>query len=196
VHEVRTVADALSGGSGVSRTRAKRRLTAALILVPLLLVLTACSGQSGDDPGIASAEQSDSPSASANPATEAPAEDAEERLLQFTRCLREQGIDVPDSPDQLMSYLTQLKPQERNAAFEKCGQYAPSGQHASLSEEEKAQRLEYVRCLRAQGVEIQDPDPATGRFQMDDQHRFLEPDAELAEAMEACTDKAPQRLRK
>jgi hypothetical protein len=177
------------------RLRARRRAWMALTVVPLFLVLIACSGQSGEDPEVASADQPGSSGSTVNPTSEPPSDDPEERLLQFSRCLRDLGIDVPDAQDDLMSYLGSLTPEERNAAMQNCQQYAPAGQHSSLSEEQKTQRLEYVKCLREQGVDIQDPDPVTGRFQMDDQHRFLAPDAELAEAMQACTDKAPQRLR-
>lgn len=65
-------------------------------------------------------------------------------------------------------------------------------QAADGSEVEQAQ--EFVDCLRDQGLEVEDPDPATGELNM---QGFVQGDIDrdtLTKAMEACGDKAPQSL--
>lgn len=177
----------------------KRKLRVVLMTGPLLLVLLAgCGGTSGDGSGIASGKPGETASSGSKSGGEAPSDDPEERMLQFTQCLREQGVDVKDVDPNSdpMGILRDIDPKLREKAVAACRQYSPANQHEGTAEEDKQQTLEFIQCLREQGVEVSDPNPQTGMPQFEDIQRFMNPDDEMAEAMNACADKAPQRLRR
>lgn len=176
----------------------RRQLSSAVLAVPLVLVLLAgCSTGSGGGPDVASADQGTT--TSAKPTTSAePASDPDERLLQFTQCLREQGLDVkdydPNSPNPFGD-LKDADPKKRQAALKACEKYAPGGENGpGLSEEGKAEMLEYIGCLREQGVDIGDPDPKTGLPPAKDLMKIRQGGKKFEKAQEACKDKAPKAV--
>jgi hypothetical protein len=171
----------------------RARLAVSLLAVPLLFgALSACGGSDQAGDGVASVSGgANTPGPSAS---EPVAGDRQERILQFTKCLREQGVDVqdPGADGGLPRLSRDTDPAKRRAAMGACRQYAPnilSG--ANLSSEDKQQVLEFVSCLRDKGVQISDPDPKTGLPQRKDFAKFRNPDESMKAAMKGCSDKLP-----
>src|SRR5262245_33980788 len=110
----------------------RRQLSSAVLAVPLVLVLLAgCSPSTGGDPDVASADQGSTTSAKPKAGAK-PASDPDERLLQFTDCLRDQGLDVKDYDPNNPNPFGDLKdadPKKRQAALEACQEYAPGGEN-------------------------------------------------------------------
>jgi hypothetical protein len=178
--------------------RRQRTGLGALVAVPLLLaVLAGCGSSTDGDSGVATAGGG-SAQPTASPST-SPAADEEERRLQFTRCLREQGLDVPDAvaggqPGGGAAAVRSADPKKFDDAVNACRQYAGgSSGRQGLSEQDKQRMLEFTRCLRQQGVDIGDPDPATGIPPIADVGRLVN-DPKFTEAQKACAQYAPQRL--
>ena len=133
------------------------------ITVPLAacaLVLGACgSGSSGDN---------------------ASTDDSEQRALQFARCMRDHGVDIPDpqvskgggggnfsfrvggpgakggrGPD----------PQRVQGAMSACRKYMPNGgkpPSAAQQQEMRDRALRFARCMRGHGVDFPDPKAGPG----------------------------------
>lgn len=177
----------------------RRQWSSVALAVPLVLALLAgCGSGTGGDPQVASANGGATNSAKPSPGKEPPATDQEERRLQFTQCLRDQGIDVkdydPNDPNPFAE-LRDADPKKRQAAMDACQQYAAGGRNGGgLSEEGKTQMLEYVRCLRDQGLDIGDPDPKTGVPPIKDLMQLREGGEQVKQAQEACQDKAPKAV--
>jgi hypothetical protein len=161
----------------------RRQLSSAALAVPLVLALLAGCTPSNAKP---------------SPGTQSPTANQEERRLQFTQCLRDHGLDVkdydPNDPNPF-GELRDADPEKRQAAIEACDEYAPGGENGrGLSEKGKAQMLEYVECLREQGLDIGDPDPSTGLPPMEDLMKLRNGGQQTKDAQKACEDKAPTAL--
>jgi hypothetical protein len=150
--------------SNVRHRRSLRRVPAVLLLPASALILAACGGSSDDD-GVASAGGSkSSPSATAS----APA-NVDDRTLRYVRCLRENGVDVPDpKPGDDLKEL----PLPKNVAEEKmrqaaraCAQHVPGGGLPGQDDPRSQDQLRlFAKCMRDNGVEV--PDPSGGRLDL------------------------------
>lgn len=170
-----------------------------LIAAALALGLVSGCGASGaDDSGseVASAGGSGNGDQKSDTSEgEAPAKDPEERQLQFTSCLRDNGVDIPDSGDGGVRFKanSEADREEMQEAMDACRQYAPGGEEGfRMTEEQKQEMAAYIDCLQKEGVEVSDPDPETGM--PTDGEVFMEPDDDTKAAMEACKDKRPDRM--
>lgn len=161
--------------------------------VLLLLVLVAGCSSSSDDDQVATAGGTDTEQSADTGEGAAPAADPEERKLQWYDCLRDQGIDIDDSGQVNGGSGGQGDRAELAEAAEPCKKYAPQGvqQGAELSEDQKAQMLDYVDCLQDHGVEIADPQPDTGMPPLDDLKQLRDPDDDTQEAIDACKEFQP-----
>lgn len=138
-------------------------LTAALLTVGL----AACNPDASHD-AVASASDPTS-TGTAGPSDE-------ERQLAFTRCLRENGVEVSDSgleTDQSgegESSTTSMDAPEGvdiDKAMETCAHLAPAGEQPEPpSAEDLAMLRGYAACLREHGLDVADPDPQTGGLDM------------------------------
>lgn len=148
---------------------------AALLAVPLLLTMVACGGD-------------DAP-AGADPTGEA----TEDQAVEFSQCMRENGIDVPDpDPDTGRVPLPtdgsiDIDSDEFQAAFETCQEFAPFGDDEDgqdLAEDPAVQDalLEFAQCMRDNGVDV--PDPAAG--ELFGALRGQTDDPSFQDAMNAC----------
>ena len=170
------------------------RLAAALLATAAVLVASACGGSDDDESdGVASL-----PAATAPATTAATQEDARDLLVAFTRCLREEGLDVPD-PD------FSLSPEEAREQFRDSGidfedpavQEAVAACRPLLAgilqafspEQIEAFRdaaVEWADCMRDRGIDVPDPDftAPLGRIfgELD------EDDPDFRAANEACDD--------
>jgi hypothetical protein len=161
-----------------------------------LLLVGACGGVAADDGGLATLESGESDETTTTTAAASEA-DAEEAALEFSQCMRDNG--VPDFPD---PNFTEggggiivggpdgegpgFDPQsdEVQAAFEACGDllegaaFGPGGGDFDATELQD-NLLAMAECLRDQGLEVDDPDlsnfgPAAGGPPPDDEASVTE----------------------
>jgi hypothetical protein len=140
-----------------------------LIAVPLLVVaaLSGCAAEKREQQ-VASA--GGKPSAGAS----APADNAA-LGRKFAQCMRTAGVDMPDpGPDGMVAMPAtaaddQAAMKKMDAAMEKCREFLPDGgEPPKATAEDLAKARDYAKCVRENGVPgFPDPDPETGRFQVD-----------------------------
>ncbi|RPK60860.1 hypothetical protein EES43_16545 [Streptomyces sp. ADI96-02] len=132
-------------------TRSRRRTTAAACLMALSVVLTAtaCSGDSGGTGTKGAGSASD---------TEKTAED---QALEHRKCLREQGLNVPEPKPGSKEMSTidggGKTKAEMEKAFKTCQDKSPNGGPKELSQAEKDKMLAFARCMREKGIDMPDP---------------------------------------
>ncbi len=110
-------------------------------------------------PGAGETAPSASPSASLDPET---------ARLEFARCMREHGIDVPD-PGTGAGGAVQiggngLDADDMQAAFEACRQYmgAAADGPMEMDPEMQDKLVEFAGCMRDHGIDFPDPDFSGG----------------------------------
>ena len=118
----------------------------AITTIAVGLVLTACGS---GDPG----------------PTTPPANDPQQRGLQFAKCMREHGVDMPDpdpnNPGQIKLGGPGTDQQQIQAATQACRAYSPIGGNGPSSDSatQRQARLKFAACMREHGVENW-PDPS------------------------------------
>ncbi len=158
------------------------RHLATTVVVGLTLAVGACGGSDS------STDASESGGSSASGATSNEQDSSQVKLAQ---CLREQGLDVPDT--QGHGAFAQLSAAERKrleAALQgPCREYQ-SGAFGDGSEPQSQDFLDAITaftvCLRKQGVDVPDPDPASPFTVL---HSIDQSDPKVADAAAACQDK-------
>ena len=134
-----------------------------------VLALAACGGSSSSGAEVAKLDDARTATGEAAATAEAPA-DFEEAVLAFTRCLREEGLDVedPDFTDGAGGLLRgQLDPSDPDveAAMEECRPLMEAARPQRGGESREALEdafLEYARCMRDEGIDMPDPDFSGG----------------------------------
>ena len=157
------------------------------------LALGGC-GAGGDEPKVASVN-------GGRPSS-APAADEAGQRRQFTQCMREAGVDVPDpGADGMIAVPAQKAgegetPESRKmeAAMEKCHKLLPNGgEPPKMTPEDVAKLRDMAKCMRDNGVpDFPDPDPATGALQM--KPGSGGDSAAMRKAMEKCQGVGPDRI--
>jgi hypothetical protein len=160
------------GGRGIPARPRRRRwrpwLAPFLGALALMLAVAGC-GDGGNDPnGVASLSGANKPTTttSAGPASK------QEAALEFARCMRQHGIDMPD-PQFNGNGITQefkASPGSKGpddpkfkAAQQACNKYLPNGgQPPKLNPQERQQLVEFARCMREHGIDMPDPGPDSG----------------------------------
>ncbi|MBT2211363.1 hypothetical protein [Actinomadura sp. NEAU-AAG7] len=122
------------------------------LVVAVVVGLSGCGGESG---GVASAG-----GGSASPQKSVSVEDAQ---LGFARCMRENGVDVPDpgSGQKALRLGKGGDGEKVQGAFKKCQSWLQAGGKMPDLKDPKA-RDSYVRfaqCMRENGVDMKDPGP-------------------------------------
>jgi hypothetical protein len=155
--------------------------TLALVLVTALL--GACGGGGGDDDGVASLTGAGSDGEGSATSTTLSEEEAQEQLLDWAECMREQGIDMPDpqisedgggvaiqiggppggddeGEDGGTDGGPRMDPEKFEAARDECGDPPMIGSFTEEDREEMEQQaLEFAECMRDEGIEdFPDPD--------------------------------------
>lgn len=179
----------IGGRHGEKRYR-RPRISAVMVVLALGLSGSAgCARVGGDDVATAggaakTAAASDGPS---------PAADAEERMWQFTRCMREHGIDMPDPEPggRPVIKLTGGADKEKvDKAREACKKYLPGAAGDRLDDPEFQESLrQYAKCMREHGVDM--PDPAPGSGVQIDKRKMQDPT--YKKAHEACADRIKRK---
>src|SRR5262245_10746363 len=143
------------------RGRAGPVLVVAVLAVVALLV-TGC-GSDGDSPSVATASNSsDQPSS-----TTTTTADQEQQALQFTKCMRENGVDMADPTVDTDGNLRWQPPdmsgssqEELQKARDACQQYLQGLQQDFMGEDQTEFRdslLKYAQCMRDNGYDLPDP---------------------------------------
>lgn len=164
-----------------TRSHGRFRPLAATGALVLGLVLTGC-GAEKDGSGVATAGGD----ATATGGTDAADLDDRDRMLAFTECLRDNGLDVEDPAEGEGLKLVFGPGMDRakvDAAMEACREYAPEGGPDGGPVNDEAM-LEFAQCMRENGVEaFSDPD---GGGMMIGPEIAEDPDFEAAQ--EECGD--------
>jgi hypothetical protein len=92
-------------------------------------------------------------------------DELQEAGLEYARCMREHGIDMPDpQPGRRGLQLRQpegVSPQKMRAADEACRKYLEAVKPPELSEEQKKEfrdaALAHAQCMREHGIDFPDP---------------------------------------
>jgi hypothetical protein len=162
---------------------ALRFLSVSAVLAATV-TLAACGGSSEK------ASTAASSGGSASSGTSNAQDAARVKLLQ---CVREQGVDVPDSvlDTGALAQLSSAERQRAEAALEgPCKKYASKafGDTDPQSPEFLDALTKYTVCLRKNGADVPDPDPNAPRAGL---MSLDQSDPTVAAAMAACQDKRP-----
>jgi hypothetical protein len=137
-----------------------RHRTAALAVVPLLLLaLTAC-GSDATDTGVASANNART--------TPSPTKtlDVEDAMLKFAQCMRQHGVNIPDPVKGKPSRIgiDGGPGSTGDKAVKACQKYMQGGGNASRAADPKIfdQLVKFAQCMREHGIDMPDPKPGQG----------------------------------
>ncbi|RVX41796.1 hypothetical protein EDD27_4367 [Nonomuraea polychroma] len=134
-----------------------------LAAVPLALALAACGGTAAKDDGVASANGGTSPAAPA--ASPSAKTDPQAAALQFAKCMREHGINMPDPKIDEGNFQISLPrgvtPEKAEKAHKACEHLIesaiPEGEKPSA--EDHDQMVKFAQCMREHGIDMADPKP-------------------------------------
>ncbi|HEX8742024.1 MAG TPA: hypothetical protein VF712_02715 [Thermoleophilaceae bacterium] len=130
-------------------------------------------------------------------------EKLEQAGLKHARCMREQGVDVPDpKPGEggmiLVGPAQGGSPAKQERAMRECEKYLRDLPPPRLSEEQKEEMrdaaLAHARCMREQGIDFPDPTfGPDGSITVKVGPGELEPDdPKMQSAEKACAEHRPQ----
>jgi hypothetical protein len=162
---------------------------AGVVAVALILLLAACGGgDGGESDGVASLGGQGGSTGT----TTTGSKDPQEAALEFTQCMREHGVDMPD-PGPTGELQLQVGPGDQakvEQAQEACGHLLENARPQVSEEQENAMReglLAFARCMREHGIDM--PDPVFGEDGRVTQRggRGVNPDdPKFKRAAEAC----------
>jgi hypothetical protein len=147
---------------------------ACVLAAGVLAAAAAACGGSDDEPEVADLPTVADTGEPESGATTEGARDPRDILVDFTRCLREEGVDVPDpdfeaAPGEARERLEEagidLDDPRVQEAVQTC-QPLLAGILQSLSPEQiqgfRDAIVEYAECMREQGIDLPDPDFSGG----------------------------------
>jgi len=149
---------------GRPHRRRRPHLAALVGALALTLAVAACAG-AGKTSGVASLSGSDKPTAT----TSAGNTDPKQAALNFGKCMRQHGIDMPDPKFDANGGMTITlragspnapKPDDPKfkAAQQACQKFMPSGgQLTKPNAQQLQQALQFAKCMRQHGIDMPDP---------------------------------------
>jgi hypothetical protein len=183
------------------------RVGAAGAALLLVLSVGCSSGDDDDDDSVAAMDESGGAAGEGDGAAAEDGDDTvtEEEMVDYTECLREQGVEVEDPQVdaegnvQFGGFGDDIQPgsdefdamlDELREAQEACGE-PPGGGFAGRSGQDQAemqdQMLEFAQCMRDHGVDVPDPDFSGGQPSFGDSG-IDRNDPEVQAAMDECQD--------
>ncbi len=155
----------------------------------MALLLAGC-GRAASPDGVASLKGANPTASSTNSAAASP----EDQMLQFARCMRQHGVNMPDPKVVADGHGgTQGKvtinggagdKSKLDAAQKACQKYLPKGGTLNPNDPQALDRaLKLARCLRAHGVNVADPKPSQPGILIQGKKGD---DPKVRKAMEAC----------
>ena len=177
----------------------RRRMSGTWLALPLALglALAGCGG-SDSGTGVATAGGGSEPGPTAS--TSAAALSNEDRQREFAKCMRENGVEMPDPEPGQGGIRIQRKPGDdpgkTEAAMEKCRTFLPNGgEGMKLDAEQIEQVRQMAKCMRENGVP-NFPDPnADGTINFNAGSGFNPEDPKFKAAMEKCRGEFPAQIR-
>jgi hypothetical protein len=152
-----------------------RHLRLILATIALAALAAACTGAAAA-PSVASLEDPATTSAPGASPTASPITDPQDAFLAYARCMRENGIDMPDpqvvtgaNGDTKVTIGSEgSRPTESKEDFQKANEACdhfmaeagPDGPAPSMSPEDQDKMLAFAKCMREHGVDM--PDPTIG----------------------------------
>nr|WP_042185492.1 hypothetical protein [Kibdelosporangium sp. MJ126-NF4]CEL16704.1 hypothetical protein [Kibdelosporangium sp. MJ126-NF4]CTQ92067.1 hypothetical protein [Kibdelosporangium sp. MJ126-NF4] len=168
------------------------RAIVTVIALGVLVGGCASGGKSGQDVASAGGNGSSAP-----PTSVAASGDPDEKMRQFAKCMRDNGVDVPDpDPDGSVGDqgIDRTSPAFQKA-MDACRSLLPGGGDLSKIDPQLVDQLrELTTCLRANGIDIPDPDPGSPMLGLDKLAGVDRGSPAFKKAMEACKDKMPGRF--
>jgi hypothetical protein len=168
----------------------------ALATVAALVLLLAGCGTDKADPGIASVGGA----TNAPPATSTTSDGTtEDKMRQFAKCMRDNGVDMPDPGPEGFGQGGGSNIDRSSPAFQKamdaCRSLLPGGGDLSKLDPKMIDQLtELTKCLRANGLDVPDPDPNSPMLGMEGMAKIDRNSPAAKKAFEACKDKVPGRF--
>jgi hypothetical protein len=170
----------------------KRRVgflaTVGVVAVSMILVLAACGGGGDDSDGVASLGGQGGDTGT----TTTGSKDPQEAALEFTQCMREHGVDMPD-PGPNGELELQVGPGNQakvEQAQEACGHLMENARPQVSEEQQNAMQdglLAFARCMRQHGIDMPDPVFGEGGRVTQRGGRGVNPDdPKFQRAAEAC----------
>jgi hypothetical protein len=175
----------------------KRKLgllaTVGALAVALTLVLAACGGSGGESNGVASLTDTTSTTDGSSGGAGNAKKDPEEAALEYTRCMREHGVDMED-PGAGGELRLDVRPGNREKVenAQRACEGLLENARPQLSEEQQAAMQEamlaFAKCMREHGINMPDPTFGEGGRMMQRFERgAVDPDdPKFQEAAEAC----------
>jgi hypothetical protein len=158
------------------------RPPASLLMLVVLAVLAAGCGGSG------AAAASDSSSSS-------DARDAAQ--VKFRSCMRDNGVNIPDSPGQgggaVRQDVDQATLQKAQKACQKYRQQAFGNISADQRQQFRDAFAKFASCMRQHDVDVPDPPAAGAGGGVVVRNRLDQNDPKVAAATKACASNLPQR---
>lgn len=176
-------------------TRIRVGLVPGLLLV-LALALAACGGGDGNSGGVASLGGA----GGATSTTSVGGRNELQAALNWARCMRQHGVNVPDpqlTADGIVQQPLIPKSTKARAAERACRQYLRNGgQPAALTAQERQRALALARCVREHGIsDMPDPQFTGNRLVQDGPPSMEDDDPRLTAARSACEQFLPAHKR-
>jgi len=178
------------------------------LMMTLVVVAGACGGGDDKTEGVASIDDlsGETTSTAVAAATDDELSIDEDKLLEFTSCMRDAGIDFPDpivDSDgnvgfdlMAMRDMADVPEDEMQAAFDNCFQHLEGvnfGFERVFDAEFQDQVVVFAGCMRENGIDMPDPD-FSGIMEGEPLFPGWEPDLDdpdFEAAFDACEDMLP-----
>ncbi|WP_336215611.1 hypothetical protein [Nonomuraea sp. LPB2021202275-12-8] len=164
-----------------------------ILLAAATFVTVAACGAQPSATGVASvAKTSNAPTASASPTGTV---DPEEQGRKFARCMRDNGVDMPDPGPEGNVRIMSKGPADKDKvekAMKACQSLAPFKDRGPASPEDQEKMRQFAQCMRDNGIDMPDPEP-NGALKIGGKSAVRRDDPKLQEALKACEDKMPGR---
>jgi hypothetical protein len=172
----------------------KRKLGLAVVAgalaVALALAATACGG-GGDNNGVASLNPTTGQTTTGDQGSGRNGkQDAKDAALDFAKCMREHGVDIPDPVNGRLELRSKRGDQRKLEEAQKACRHILEDAMPPLSEEQQAEMreaaLDFAKCMREHGVDMPDPTFQDGGELMRMPKGTKGDDPKVQEAQKAC----------
>jgi hypothetical protein len=171
------------------------RIRTGVLAAGVLLAFTVGCGRADTGDGVATAGGSGVTTGKAG----ADGLSDQERMIKYSQCMREHGIDIPD-PETAADGGTGIKvpdgvdPKDVEAANKECKQFMPNGgERQQPDAQQLEQQRNFAKCMRENGIP-DFPDPAPdGGIGIKPGNGIDPQSPEFKAAQEACAQYQPSR---